>query len=54
MYYNSPAERRASLDAHARILAAVRAGDADRLVEELDAHRERALAVLGAVLEPAA
>ena len=54
MYYNSPAERRASLDAHARILAAVRAGDADRLVAELDAHRERALAVLGAVLEPAA
>ena len=28
--------------------------DADRLVDELDAHRERALAVLGAVLDPAA
>ena len=54
MYYNSPAERRASLDAHERILAAVRARDADRLVDALDAHRERALAVLGAVLEPAA
>jgi DNA-binding GntR family transcriptional regulator len=52
MYYNSPAERRASLDAHDRILAAVRARDADRLVRELDAHRERALAVLGAVLDP--
>jgi DNA-binding GntR family transcriptional regulator len=50
MYYNSPAERVASIDAHDRILAAVATGDADGLVRELDAHRERALTVLGALL----
>ncbi len=54
MYYNSPAERIRSIDAHDRILAAIRAGDADRLVEELDAHRARALEVLRDVLLPAA
>lgn len=52
LYYNSPAERRESLAAHDRILAAARAGDADRVVAELDAHRERALEVLRAVLAP--
>lgn len=52
LYYNSPAERRESLAAHDRIIAAARAGDADRLVAELDAHRERALEVLRAVLAP--
>jgi DNA-binding GntR family transcriptional regulator len=50
MYYSWPAERRASLAAHERILAAVRRGDADGLVAELDAHRDRALAVLGEAL----
>ncbi|HEY6760527.1 MAG TPA: GntR family transcriptional regulator [Baekduia sp.] len=50
MYYNSPEERQASLDAHETILAAVDAGDPDRLVAELDAHRERALDVLRGVL----
>lgn len=50
MYYNAPAERRASLDAHDRIVAAVRAGDADRLVAEQDAHRERALRTLRTIL----
>jgi DNA-binding GntR family transcriptional regulator len=50
MYYNSPEERRNSLDAHDRILAALDARDADRLVAELDDHRDRALAVLRAVL----
>jgi DNA-binding GntR family transcriptional regulator len=50
LYYNSPAERRASVDAHDRILAAVRARDADRLVAELDAHRQRALDVLRELL----
>ena len=50
MYYNSPKERRASNDAHDRILAALDARDADRLVTELDAHRERALTVLRAAL----
>lgn len=51
MYYNSPEERRASLDAHDAILAAVDARDADRLVDELDAHRGRALEVLRELLE---
>jgi DNA-binding GntR family transcriptional regulator len=46
IYYNSPDERRASIDAHDRILAALEARDADRLVAELDAHRERALIFL--------
>ena len=50
MYYNSPEERHASLDAHDRILAAVTARDADALVAELDAHRERALEVLRGIL----
>ena len=52
MYYNSPAERRRSIEAHDRILAAMRDGDADRLVAELDAHRGRALEVLCAILAP--
>jgi DNA-binding GntR family transcriptional regulator len=50
MYYNSPEERRASLDAHDAILAAAEARDADTLVAELHAHRERALEVLRGVL----
>jgi DNA-binding GntR family transcriptional regulator len=50
MYYNSPEERRASVDAHDRILDAVAARDADRLVAELGAHRDRALDVLRAIL----
>jgi DNA-binding GntR family transcriptional regulator len=50
LYYNSPEERGRSLEAHERILAALRAGDADRLVAELDAHRDRALAVLRELL----
>lgn len=49
-YYNLPSERRASLDAHDRIIAAVRARDGDRLVAEQDAHRERALHVLRGIL----
>jgi DNA-binding GntR family transcriptional regulator len=50
IYYNSPAERRRAAKAHKRILAAVAARDADRLVAELDAHRDRALAVLRRIL----
>lgn len=50
LYYNSPAERQRANDAHDRILRAVRDGDPDRLVAELDAHRERALQVLRAIL----
>jgi DNA-binding GntR family transcriptional regulator len=54
MYYNSPEERRASLAAHDRILDALRAADADLLVAELDAHRDRALEVLRGILGAAA
>lgn len=50
IYYNSPAERRRAAKAHKRILAAVAARDADRLVAELDAHRNRALEVLRGIL----
>lgn len=50
IYYNSPAERARSVEAHERILEAVAERDADRLVSELDAHREQALAVLRVVL----
>lgn len=50
MYYNSPEERHHSIEAHERILAALRAGDADRLVAELDEHRARALDVLRGAL----
>ena len=50
IYYNSPAERRRAGKAHKRILAAVAGRDADRLVAELDAHRDRALAVLRDIL----
>jgi DNA-binding GntR family transcriptional regulator len=50
IYYNSPAERRRAAKAHKRILAAVAARDADRLVAELDAHRDRALEVLRGIL----
>jgi DNA-binding GntR family transcriptional regulator len=50
LYYNSPAERQRSLEAHERIIAALEAADADLLVEELDAHRERALAVISELL----
>ncbi|HEU4973607.1 MAG TPA: GntR family transcriptional regulator [Baekduia sp.] len=50
MYYNSPEERRKAVDAHDRILEAVRRRDADALVRELDAHRGRALVVLEGIL----
>ena len=53
LYYNAPAERAASVAAHDRILAAIADRDADRLVAELDAHRERALEFLRGVLAPA-
>ncbi len=50
VYYNSPAERQRAVAAHDRILDALRARDADRLVRELDAHRERALVTLRRIL----
>lgn len=49
-YYGLPAERTAADEAHRRILEAVDAVDADRLVGELDAHRERALGTLRGLL----
>jgi DNA-binding GntR family transcriptional regulator len=51
LYYNDPADRKDSLAAHERIVAAVKAVDADRLVAELDAHREAALRRLAAILD---
>ena len=53
LYYNSPDERRRSIEAHDRILEAIEARDAERLVAELDAHRSQALEVLAAILVPA-
>jgi DNA-binding GntR family transcriptional regulator len=54
LYYSAAEERRRSLAAHERILAAVADRDPDRLVAELDAHREEALTVLRRILaEPA-
>jgi DNA-binding GntR family transcriptional regulator len=50
MYYNSPEERRAAVDAHERIVAAVHRRDPDGLVAELRAHRARALEVLARIL----
>jgi DNA-binding GntR family transcriptional regulator len=54
LYYNSPEERHQTVQAHGRILSAARAGQADVLVAELDAHRARALEVLGGILAPGA
>lgn len=50
LYYNLAAERAEAARAHERIIAALRAADADRLVAELDAHRARALRTLGSIL----
>lgn len=50
LYYNAPEERDAAGEAHERIMRALGAGDADALVRELDAHRDRALRVLRRIL----
>jgi DNA-binding GntR family transcriptional regulator len=50
LYYNTAEERAAALDAHDRIIDAVQAGDGDRLVAELDAHRGHALDTLTPIL----
>ena len=52
LYYNLEHERRSAVSAHDRILEALRERDAERLVAELAAHRDRALAVLREVLAP--
>lgn len=54
MYYNAPEERARTVADHDEILDAVRAGDVDLVVTLLAAHRERALEVLTALLDPAA
>ena len=53
LYYTLPSERAAADAAHRRILAAVRARDADALVAELDAHRQRALEAVSDILRAA-
>jgi DNA-binding GntR family transcriptional regulator len=50
IYYNSPEERLASIEAHDRIVAAIHKGDIEGLLGELNAHRHRALDVLRTVL----
>ena len=50
IYYNSAVERRQSIQAHDRILAAIRAGDVESLISELNDHRQRALDVLRRIL----
>lgn len=50
IYYNSPEERRRASESHLRIVAAIRKGNADQLVAELDAHRARALEILDGIL----
>ena len=50
IYYSSDVERRESIQAHDRILEAIRDGDVERLISELDDHRRRALAFLRGVL----
>lgn len=50
MYYNSPEERRKTIEAHDEILGAVRRKDIDAVVAALNEHREQALRVLTSVL----
>jgi DNA-binding GntR family transcriptional regulator len=50
MYYNSPEERSATVEAHEEILDAVRRSAADEVVAALDEHRGRALRVLSRLL----
>jgi DNA-binding GntR family transcriptional regulator len=52
LYYNSPSERHNAAHAHDRIIDAVARGDADRLIAELDSHRNRALEILVNILRP--
>ena len=54
LYYNLEQERRSAVAAHERILEALLGRDAELLVAELAAHRDRALEVLRRVLVPAA
>jgi DNA-binding GntR family transcriptional regulator len=51
IYYDDADERRAAHSAHERIVEAIRQHDVDRLLRELDAHRQRALAALTIALD---
>jgi len=54
LYYNSPEETAAAMEAHDRIVALALAREVDALVVELDQHRGRTLEVLRGILaEPA-
>ena len=48
--YDLPGQRRNAIEAHDRIVEAVRERDADRLIAELDAQRGRALAIVCEIL----
>lgn len=50
LYYNSARERRRSIEAHDRIIAAVEKHDVKRVIAEQDEHREQALTVLRQIL----
>jgi DNA-binding GntR family transcriptional regulator len=50
IYYNSSAEREATVEAHTRIVHAIVDRDAERLIVELNRHRERGLDVLSMIL----
>jgi DNA-binding GntR family transcriptional regulator len=50
LYYSVPDESKAADAAHRRILRSARARDGDRLVSELDKHRDRALKTLVKIL----
>jgi DNA-binding GntR family transcriptional regulator len=50
LYYNAEQSRLEAVEAHNRILTAVRKGEPDALVAELDAHREGALEMLRGIL----
>lgn len=52
LYYNLEDERHSAVEAHDRILEALRARNAKQLVSELAAHRDRALTVLREILAP--
>ena len=51
MYYADDDHRQVVNEEHRDVLAAVRAGDADRAVHVLRQHRERAVAALEAALQ---
>ncbi len=51
MYYSAPRGRREATDSHERIIAALRRRDVEAMVDELDAHRQRALELLGQILD---